>query len=139
MNREERSPVTVLVAEDEEGLQLLATLTIRGMGLNVLAASNAEEALQQWKGHEDEIHLLFTDIVMPGFLSGFDLAETIRAERPALPTIFSSGYSGALDQKSPALQECVSYLPKPYRQNELTALISTMLAQGGPGVDSCAA
>jgi len=132
MNGDERRQMTVLIAEDEEGLQLLATLTIRAMGLKVLAASNAEEALHHWKLHRDEIELLFTDVVMPGEFSGFDLAEKLRADRPALPTIVSSGYDGAQNQNSAVLQQGVTYLPKPYRQGDLSALIATMLANAIP-------
>ena len=127
MNTEGQRTVTILLAEDEECLQFLAAHTLRSMGLEVLTASSAEEALRLWECHADEIALLFTDIVMPGLLSGFDLAEKIRGERPALPLIFSSGYNGALDHNCPALRDGITYLPKPYRQSELSALISTML------------
>lgn len=75
---------TVLIAEDEEPVKLLATSTIKAQGFNVLAASNADEAFEFWDGHADEIVLLFTDIVMPGRRSGLDVAKHILASRPGV-------------------------------------------------------
>jgi DNA-binding LytR/AlgR family response regulator len=119
---------TVLIAEDEECLKLLATLTIKAKGLEVLAASNAEQALQFWETHAEEIVLLFTDIVMPGPMNGFDVAKRIRTKSPAMPVIFSSGHGGALPGDGTELQKNAIFLPKPYKQNELSALVSAVLA-----------
>jgi len=118
---------TVLIAEDEEALKMLATMTIKARGFRVLAASSAEEALNLWQQHADEIVLLFTDIVMNGPMTGFDVAKQIRAQTAALPVIFSSGHTGALANDIAELQQRVTYLPKPYRQSELGALISAMV------------
>lgn len=122
-----RRHCTVLIAEDEEALKMLATLTIKARGYDVLAASTAEEALQYWEQHADEIVLFFTDIVMPGELTGFDAARQIRARSSSLPVVFCSGHSGALANNIAELQKGVAYLPKPYRQMELGALISTII------------
>jgi CheY-like chemotaxis protein len=118
MTPDRRRNYTVLVAEDEDALQSLAILTIKEKGLSVLAASSAEEAIRLWDRHAHDIVLLFTDIVFPGPLNGFDIARHIRAKSPRLPVIFSSGYSRALLAES----------AKPYRQIELSALVSKMLA-----------
>ena len=68
------------------------------------------------------------DIVLPGPLNGFDIARHIRAKSPSLPVIFSSGYNRALHPDGVNLEEDAVYLMKPYRQLELSALVSKMLA-----------
>jgi signal transduction histidine kinase len=119
---------TVLLAEDEEGVRLLARSTFEMYGFKVLTARTAEEALELWERHSDQIVLFFTDLVMPGCMSGFDAAQTILAKRPSLPVIFSSGYSLDLLTSGVDLKEGVNYLPKPYRPVELSTIISTVFA-----------
>lgn len=128
-----------MIAEDEESVRLLATLTIRSKGFTVLAAATAEEAIALWDRHAGEIVLLFSDIVMPGPLTGFDVARHIRATASTLPVIFSSGYSRSLLSDDPELQFGVHYLAKPYRQLELSALITTILAANASRANSLAA
>jgi CheY-like chemotaxis protein len=128
MTVDRRKNYTVLVAEDEDALQSLAITTIKDKGLSVLAASSAEEAIRLWDRHAYDIVLLFTDIVLPGPLNGFDIATHIRAKSPLLPVIFSSGHSRAMLADGANLEEDAAYLTKPYRQVELSALISKMLA-----------
>jgi CheY-like chemotaxis protein len=128
-----------LVAEDEDVLQSLAIHTIREKGLHVLAATSGDEALRLWSRHAHDIVLLFTDIVLPGTLNGFDIARRLRMTKPDLPVIFSSGYSRTLQNEGANLQENSAYLAKPYRQVELSALISTMLAEVSNGVGEIAA
>lgn len=117
---------TVLIAEDEESEKVFATSTFTEKGFNVLAASSAEDALQLWEDHRDEISLLFTDLLLPG-MSGFHLAREIRATRPELPVIFSSGDSATLLQNDTGFDDDVKYLFKPYRSSELSAVISGMM------------
>jgi CheY-like chemotaxis protein len=123
---------TVLVAEDEDALQSLAIQTIKEKGLHVLAATSADEAVRLWDRHAHDIVLLFADIVLPGPMNGFDIARHVRAASPDLPVIFSSGYSRTLTNDGTNLQEGAAYLAKPYRQVELSALISSMLANKLP-------
>ncbi len=123
-----RGSGTVLIAEDEEAVSLLAACTFEEHGFKVIAAPNAAEALQLWARHADDVVLLFTDMVMPGGMSGHDLARRLRTDRPALPVIFSSGYSRDLLTGGVQLQEGVNYLPKPYRPADLSAMIATAFA-----------
>jgi DNA-binding response OmpR family regulator len=138
MTIDRRKNYTVLIAEDEDSLQSLATLTIKEKGFKVLAASSADEAIRLWDRHAHDIVLLFTDIVLPGPLNGFDIATHIRAASPSLPVIFSSGYSRTL-MNDGNLQEGTAYLTKPYQQLELSALISSMLAGKSQGPRAAAA
>ena len=127
-----RGTGTVLIAEDEEAVSLLATATFEEHGFHVLAAPNATEVLRLWRLHAEDVVLLFTDMVMPGGISGYDLARQLRVERPALPVIFSSGYSRELLTGGVQLEEGVNYLPKPYRPADLSAIIATALAETSP-------
>ena len=123
-----RGSGTVLIAEDEEAVSLLAACTFEDHGFDVLAAPNATEALRLWESHSSDVVLLFTDMVMPGGMSGHDLAKRLRTDRPALPVIFSSGYSRDLLTGGVQLQEGVNYLPKPYRPADLSAMIAAAFA-----------
>jgi signal transduction histidine kinase len=119
---------TVLIAEDEEAVSLLATCTFEEHGFKVLAAPNATEALRLWESHATDVVLLFTDMVMPGGMSGYDLAQRLRQQRPTLPVIYSSGYSRELLTGGMELHEGVNYLPKPYRPADLSRMIATAFA-----------
>jgi signal transduction histidine kinase len=119
---------TVLIAEDEEAVSLLATCTFEEHGFKVLAAPNATEALRLWDSHATDVVLLFTDMVMPGGMSGYDLAQRLRQQRPTLPVIYSSGYSRELLTGGMELHEGVNYLPKPYRPADLSRMIATAFA-----------
>ena len=123
-----RGSGTVLIAEDEEAVSLLAACTFEEHGFKVIAAPNAAAALQLWEQHGEDVVLLFTDMVMPGGMSGHDLAKRLRTDRPALPVIFSSGYSRDLLTGGLQLEEGVNYLPKPYRPADLSTMIATAFA-----------
>jgi two-component system, cell cycle sensor histidine kinase and response regulator CckA len=83
---------TLLVAEDELPVRELTTLILRGAGYRVLPVGSADEALALSRSFKDPIHLLVTDIVMPGH-NGVLLATRLAAERPGLKTLFVSGYT----------------------------------------------
>jgi len=123
-----RGSGTVLIAEDEEAVSLLAACTFEKHGFKVITAPNAAVALELWELHSHDVVLLFTDMVMPGGMSGHDLAKRLRTQRPALPVIYSSGYSRDLLTGGLQLQEGVNYLPKPYRPADLSAMIATAFA-----------
>jgi CheY-like chemotaxis protein len=66
---------------------------LESKGYTIWEATNAQEALEVWQSHAEEIALLLTDIVMPGEMTGRDLAEQLWGQRPGLKVIFVSGYS----------------------------------------------
>ncbi len=104
---------TILVVEDEEAVRRVMVETLRQAGYTVLETGNAAEALPQGEHYEHRIHMLLTDVVMPG-MSGRDLAERIRKVRPGILTVFVSGYAdGELNRRG--LQEGeVDLLRKPF-------------------------
>lgn len=117
---------TVLIAGGDESVKSMAFSTFKAKGFDVLSASNAEDALQLWECNRNEITLLFTDVVLSG-MSGFDLAREIRVTHPELPVIFSSRDSAEPPDNNVDFHCGVKYLPKPYRPDELSVLISGLL------------
>ena len=120
---------TVLIVEDEESVGQLISYIFSNHGFNVLNALDGHQALRLWQENSDKITLLFTDMVMPGGISGYELAQKILADQPDLPVIYSSGYSKDILSKNITFQEGFNYLPKPYRPAQLSAIISSVMAR----------
>jgi len=102
---------TILLVEDEQRVRTLGSIILNQLGYTVLEAGNGDEAFRTSNEYHDEIHLLFTDIMMPG-ISGKDLADKIQRQRPNIRVLFSSGYTddavihqGVLDPGTPFLQK----------------------------------
>jgi two-component system, cell cycle sensor histidine kinase and response regulator CckA len=117
---------TILLVEDEPALQLMTTKVLEGLGYRVLTADNGRAALSVWAQHRSEIDLLFTDMVMPGGLTGSDLAAKLQGEDPGLRVVLTSGYNSA-QTGSIVLQEGVNFLPKPYNLEMLSQIIRSNL------------
>jgi signal transduction histidine kinase len=83
---------TVLVVEDEEAVRQFAVESLRRQGYHVLPSSSGEEALKVAGAHDGAIHLVVTDVVMPG-MKGPELAERLRALRPGVRVVLMSGYA----------------------------------------------
>ena len=116
----------VLLVEDEDGVRRLLSHVLRRRGYQVLEAPNGEEALKLFQQRGDDIHLVLTDMVMPG-ISGRELAEKLRALRPELKLIFMSGYTDDVLVRSGALRPGMSFLQKPLRPDTLTAKVRETL------------
>jgi two-component system, cell cycle sensor histidine kinase and response regulator CckA len=80
------------VVEDEEAVRLLAVESLQRQGYHVIAAASGEQALSIAGVHDGTIHLLLTDVVMPG-MKGPELANRLRAMRPGLRVLMMSGYA----------------------------------------------
>jgi CheY-like chemotaxis protein len=119
---------TILVVEDEPSVRRVAVAGLERKGYRVLSASSGVEALRIWDAHGPEIDLLFTDLVMPDGIGGQELADRLRAARPTLPVVFTSGYSDRFLQAS-ELREGVNFLQKPYTLNALTATVRNGLGR----------
>jgi PAS domain S-box-containing protein len=121
-----RGNETVLVVEDEDGIRELATDFLRSRGYKVLTAMDGNEALRIAAGHEDLIHMLVTDIVMPN-IGGSELAKRLRQVRPQMKVMFMSGYPdhpalslGSLDSQTTVLQ-------KPFSLDKLGHQVRSLL------------
>jgi PAS domain S-box-containing protein len=87
---------TLLLVEDEAGVRQMVAASLARCGYHVIEAANGDAALLLWHKHAARIDLLLTDMVMPGNLSGRELALRLRADRPELKVVYISGY-GAHD------------------------------------------
>jgi two-component system cell cycle sensor histidine kinase/response regulator CckA len=118
---------TILLVEDEESVRRLASLLLERSGYRLLVASSAEEALQTARAFEGEIHLLLTDVVLPG-LNGRRLADLLRVERPQTKVVFASGYFDEGD----ALEPGSDFIQKPFNPDTLARSIRRALDRGRP-------
>jgi len=84
---------TILIVEDDESVRSLTRRLLEGFGYRTWEASSGREALAQWRERAGEIDLLLTDMVMPEGVTGRELAEQMRTQRPSLKVLFISGYS----------------------------------------------
>lgn len=123
-----RGNAKILVVDDNEGVLGIAVDQLTSLGYRVVATSNGAEALDFLR-QDDQIELLFTDVVMPGELAGRALAAKAMEIRPGLKVLFASGYfEGALVGEG-QLEADVQFLPKPYRKQELAQKIREVLGK----------
>jgi CheY-like chemotaxis protein len=118
---------TILFVEDELSLRAVAARLLRAQGYRVLEATNGQEALRVTRGlSEQEIHLLLTDVVMPG-MGGKELAKQLEAKRPDLKVLFISGYPGESISHRGVLHSGVAFLRKPFSPGQLARKIRELL------------
>jgi CheY-like chemotaxis protein len=122
-----RGDETVLLVEDEPVLRELIQDVLTAHGYNILSASSGVEALQVWKNYSGKIDLLLTDMVMPGGMTGQQLAAELCPRDPRLKVIITSGYSQEMVGRVLALPEGTGFLPKPYRPPQLIAQVRDVL------------
>jgi len=121
---------TILVVEDEPAVRNLASACLRRYGYSVLEAADGPEAITVWEQHRDQIDLLLTDMVMPGGMSGSELAKKLREGRTSLKVIFSSGYSEEMAMGGIRLEKGSGYLAKPYLPVKLALAVRRCLDDG---------
>jgi CheY-like chemotaxis protein len=121
-----RGTETILVVEDQEQLRKMAVTVLRNHGYKVLEAADAKEALLNSEHHEGPIHLLLTDLVMPG-MSGRELAERLQQLRPDMRIIFMSGYSERALIDRQVLDAAGAYLAKPFSPEALAVKVRHVL------------
>lgn len=117
---------TVLLVEDADALRELAREFLTRSGYHVLEASTGEEALRIAERPEETIHVLVTDVVMPG-MSGPDLALVLKAQRPDLKVIYASGYAADAIGHHGVLAPDRVLVEKPYSREKLTRKIREVL------------
>jgi signal transduction histidine kinase len=105
---------TILVVEDEAAVRSLMCRLLERHGYRVFAAASGAAALAVWAEHRASIDLLVTDMVMPGGISGRELADRLRAERSSLKVILCSGYTDEMLGPDSSLRDALSFLAKPF-------------------------
>ena len=119
----------ILMVEDQPEVADLGKAILEDIGFTVTHVPSATKAFEMLNERSD-FALLFTDIVMPGGMSGVELAKKVRKQNPTLPILLTTGYSDrALDEASRAFD----LVRKPYRRADLTAKIQTLL-EGPNGI-----
>jgi PAS domain S-box-containing protein len=120
----------VLIVEDDPLVRKYVITQIQSLGYTTLDAANATEALGMIDNHAD-IDLLFTDVIMPGPMNGRHLVDEALRRRPALKTLFTSGYTENAIMHHGRLDSGVLLLAKPYRKSELARMIRLALGSNG--------
>jgi CheY-like chemotaxis protein len=114
----------VLIVEDEFLLRMNATEMIGGGGFDVVEAGNADEAIAILEARPD-IHIVFTDIQMPGSMDGLKLARFVRGRWPPIKIVATSGF---VNVGKDDLPEGSRFLPKPYRPDQIVATLRELTA-----------
>jgi CheY-like chemotaxis protein len=104
---------TILVVEDDEMVRKFAERVLKGFGYRVLIAANGEEAVRIVGEHEGPIHLMLTDVVMPG-MSGQDLEDKLKASKPGIKVLYMSGYTDDAIVHHGILDRGKIFLQKPF-------------------------
>ena len=118
---------TILVVEDEEDVRDFVVEVLKSHGYTVFAAVSGAQALELWPQCKQPVDLLLTDLVMPGGVSGHDLAERLCKESSELKVIYTSGYSPGMAGKDLALLGGRNFLPKPHGPARLLRMIREIL------------
>ena len=121
-----RGKETILVVEDEEMLRNLARRILERQGYRVLVAAGGEEALAVSEHFTDRIHLLLTDVIMPG-TNGGEVYELLRGTRPSLKVLFMSGYTGDAIAQHGVLDARTPFIQKPFNIQHLTVRVREVL------------
>ncbi|MGY4623525.1 PAS domain S-box protein [Bradyrhizobium sp. USDA 4486] len=117
----------ILIVEDDALVRQYVVTQVKSLGYTALEAANAAEALAIIDADEN-IDLLFTDVIMPGNMNGRQLADEAARRRPDLKTLFTSGYTENAIVHHGRLDSGVLLLAKPYRKSELAKMLRTALA-----------
>jgi two-component system cell cycle sensor histidine kinase/response regulator CckA len=122
----------ILVAEDDEAVRNVVATILRRQGYGVLEADSGTTARQIWLKESGGFDLLLTDMVMTGGVTGLELAEGLRAEKPGLKVVLMSGYSSQLVSSDEAAFKQLAFLKKPFSPQLLAETVRTSLDAGEP-------
>lgn len=118
--------VKILVVEDEPLIRLGVVFLFEDAGYTVSEAANADEAIRRLEADPD-IHLVVTDVDMPGSMDGIKLAHFVRHRWPPVRLIVVSGKVGVKPEQLP---DGVQFFPKPYAEAQLLSVVGTMFDGG---------
>jgi PAS domain S-box-containing protein len=121
---------TVLVCDDDGDVRELLTRVLGLRAYSVLSASSGRQALELVRKHEGKLHLLVTDVAMPG-MGGVELAAELRKTHPSLAVLYVSGYTENATLLSAPLGPHTYFLAKPFLPGDLTRLVSSIIEQPG--------
>jgi len=117
---------TILLVEDEDAVRAVSTRILRDRGYTVLVAASGEEALEASSNHDGQVHLLLTDLIMPG-MNGRELADRLRVSRPDTRVILASGYADGAIAREDVLDARVDFIQKPFKVDNLARKVRSVL------------
>ena len=123
----ERGSQTILIVEDDEALLQVTHRTLKNAGYAILAARSPEEAIRVSEIHPGPIHLMVTDVIMPG-INGPQLAVHLSPSRPEMKVLYVSGYTDDTIVPYGVLEPGLAFLQKPFSLKVLARKVSEMLA-----------
>lgn len=131
-----RGTETVLLCEDERQVRELVRTVLQSHGYGVLEAHCGESALQLAEQHQGPIHLLLTDVVMPGGINGRELASLLAAARAEMKVLLMSGYPGGSTTIQQVAAGNVPFIQKPFDPAALVRRVREVLDQSGSDTGS---
>jgi PAS domain S-box-containing protein len=127
---EENAQQTILVVDDDDNVRAVARDVLRENGYRVLEARSGEEAYEVAVRYIGSIHLLVTDVIMPG-ITGTELASRLRQTKPQIRALFMSGYGQKAIAHHGVLEPNARLLEKPFTSDQLLMLVRSMLETVG--------
>jgi DNA-binding NtrC family response regulator len=113
---------TVLLVEDEEGIREVTAMLLSHLKYSVICAACGADAIEKFQKHQGSIHVLLTDVVMPG-MNGLKLAKTLAALDPDLKIIIMSGYPG----EDGSEEKGIPFLQKPFTTEKLAKILREVM------------
>ena len=117
---------TILLVEDDESVRDITHLFLTDLGYTILEAEDPEKALRLATQYPGEIHLLLTDVIMPG-MNGKDLAQRLSELRPSIKRLFISGFTADVLAQRGILQDNLNFLAKPFTRDDLAGKLRECL------------
>ncbi len=123
----------ILLVEDEAAVRKMAAKILRASGYEVLEAADGGEAVRVWERNPAGVDLLLTDVIMPGGVSGWELAKELTHRKPELKVLYTSGYNAEAAGYGMANQPNFEFLEKPYQPPALIqAVVRCLQAEPAP-------
>lgn len=123
-----RGHETILLVEDEPAILKMTTIMLSKQGYTVLQAGNPGEAMEVAQEHAGEIHLLMTDVIMPG-MNGRELSKILLSTYPNMKHLFMSGYTADVIANQGVLADDVHFIQKPFSLPALAAKVKDVLTR----------
>ncbi len=117
---------TILVVEDDVLLRNYILTVLKKLGYSTIEAGNGEEALKISYQHEENIHLLLTDVIMPG-MNGKELTDLISQDRPNMKILYMSGYTDDVIAHHGVLEDGINFIQKPVTMGNLSGTIRNVI------------
>ncbi len=121
-----RGSETILVVDDNSSVRAVTVNQLAELGYNTIQATNAAQALEMLQRHP-EIALLFTDVMMPGGMNGYELMREAKQRYPALEVVLTSGYASRSVLNLPTGENLPEIINKPFRMRELAQKLRQIL------------